>query len=192
MFDVDNSSRYIEKKEYFIELLVKKAKTGDKQAEKQIFDYLFVRFKYLAKRNIGIEDCEDLAQEACITVLEKYKDEEFTISFTAWAYGVLRMKIGNYLQSKQRISGKRSSLNEEVKLSQDSTTEPRLIQLLIECIKEISKAYLRYARTLNLNYQGYSTEEICKRLDITTSNYYVILNRGRAMLKKCLGKGGIL
>ena len=182
----------MKQKEYCIELLVKKAKTGDKQAEKQIFDYLFVRFKYLAKRNIGTDDCEDLAQEACMTVLEKYKDEKFTVSFTAWAYGVLRMKIGNYLQAKQRMSGKRTSLNEEVLLSQDSTTEPGLIQLLIKCIKKISKAYLRYARTLNLNYQGYSTEEICKKLDITTSNYYVTLNRGRAMLKKCLGKGGIL
>ncbi len=174
-----------------MEQFLNKAMTGDKLAEKQLFERLFVRFKYLAKRNIGTEDCEDLAQEACMTVLEKYKDEKFTVSFTAWAYGVLKMKIGNYLQSKQRMSGKQSPLNEEINLSPDSTIEPGLIQLLIECIKKISRAYLRYARTLNLNYQGYSTEEICKRLDITTSNYYVTLNRGRAMLKKCLEEGGI-
>ena len=175
-----------------MEHLLLKAKAGDKLAEKQLFEHLFVRFKYLSKRNIEIEDCEDLAQEACMTVLEKYKDEKFTVSFTAWAYGVLKMKIGNYLQSKRRMSGKQSPLNEEINLSMDSTTDPDLLRMLTECIKKISNTYIRYARALNLNYQGYSTEEICRKLKITNGNYYVILNRGRAMLKECLENGGAL
>ena len=44
-----------------MEHLVEKAKSGDKAVEREIFDYLFVRFKYLAKRRIGETDCVDLA-----------------------------------------------------------------------------------------------------------------------------------
>jgi len=174
-----------------MEQLLAKAKAGDKQAEKQIFDHLFVRFKSLAVRNIGTEDCDDLVQETCMTILEKYKDTTFKVSFTAWAYGVLKVKMIKYLQLKQRDLERQSSLNEEVDSPQDSTDDPVLIRMLIDCIKKISKVYMRYARALNLNYQGYKTEEICERLDIKPNHFYVTLNRGRALLKECLETGGV-
>ena len=82
--------------------LLGQALKGDKSAEKQIYEFLFIRFTAIAKRRIMEEqDAEDLAQEACVTVFQKYKHENFTKGFMAWAYGVLRMKIGNYLQKRQ-------------------------------------------------------------------------------------------
>ncbi|NIO21904.1 MAG: hypothetical protein GTN76_14535, partial [Candidatus Aenigmarchaeota archaeon] len=78
--------------------LLSKAREGDEKAERELFQYLFVRFKALAKRRIGEGEAEDIAQEACLTVLEKYKTQTFTKGFETWAYGVLKMKIGNYMQ----------------------------------------------------------------------------------------------
>ena len=92
--------------------LLAKVKAGDQAAEKQIFQILHVRFRLLAKRRVrGEESAKDIAQDACATVLEKYKTEEFTISFEAWAYGVLRMKIGNHFQrlKAERERGCRSN-----------------------------------------------------------------------------------
>ena len=81
--------------------LLERALVGDKEAEKELFQYLFVRFKLFAKqKGRGVQDAEDIAQEACVTILEKYKSQSFTAGFEAWAYGVLRMKIGNFLQKK--------------------------------------------------------------------------------------------
>jgi RNA polymerase sigma factor (sigma-70 family) len=173
-----------------MEELVQKAIDGDKKAEKEIFDYLFVRFKYLAKRTVGESDCEDLAQEACMTILEKYKNEEFTVSFTAWAYGVLKMKIGNYLQSGRRRFDKEAYPVNDIEVTA-STQDPTLKKILIDCLRKISRSYIRYARALNLAYQGYDTEEACSKLDMNPNHYYVTLNRGRSLLKSCIEEGGI-
>ncbi len=172
--------------------LVKKAKAGDKSAEAEIYNYLFVRFKYLAKRRMGTDDYEDLAQEACMTVLEKYKTQEFEVSFTAWAYGVLKMKIGNWLQTRKRPSGQLSPLDEAHSVADNSEINPDLKRSLIECIKKIAGSFSRYARVMVLNYQGYDTDEICRRLQISSNNYYVIMNRGRALLKDCLNRKGVI
>ena len=54
-----------------------RAREGDEKAEQELFKYLFVRFKTLAERRIGKGEAEDIAQEACMTVLQKYKTETF-------------------------------------------------------------------------------------------------------------------
>ena len=48
----------------------------------------------------------------------------------------------------------------------------------------------RQARILNLVYQGYNTDEISEKLMIKPSNLYMILGRGRKMLRKCLKEQG--
>ncbi len=175
-----------------MEDLLQKALSGDKKAEKEIFQYLSVRFKYLAKRRVGEKDFEDLAQQACITIFEKYKNEEFTESFQAWAYGVLKMKIGNYIKAKRRMSGKQISLDGVSGLSDARTHDPLLKRILIECVRKLVKAHKEYMRVLNLTQQGYGTEDICEKCNIKPNYYYVTLNRGRAKLKECLKKEGVL
>ncbi len=172
-----------------MEELAQKARGGDLSAEKLLFEKLLVRFQYLAKRKIGAECSEDLAQEACMTVFEKYKNETFTVGFLPWAHGVLKMKIGNFLQKKQRMTGRELDLNEEFNaISPD--VDPILRRSLIDCIRELAKTGVQYARILNLSFQGFTTEDICNRLRIKANNYYVILNRGRSKLRLCLqGKG---
>jgi len=59
---------------------------------------------------------------------------------------------------------------------------------LLRCLKDVLKVKRQYARALNLKYQGYSTEEICGRLGVKRGDLYVILNRGRAVLRECLDK----
>ncbi len=173
--------------------LVSKAIAGDVQSEKQLFDELLERFRYLAKRRVGEEHCDDLVQEACVTVFEKYKTEEFSISFIAWAHGVLRMKIGNHLQRKTRMQGRDFELNEETDMAAATReVDVDLKRFLLECLRRIIKTGGNYARILNLAHQGLTTEEICSRVGVKPNNYYVTLNRGRGMLKECMqGKGAM-
>jgi RNA polymerase sigma factor (sigma-70 family) len=173
--------------------LLSKARDGDEKAEKQLFQYLFVRFKTFAKRRIGEGEAEDIAQEACVTVLQKYKSETFTRGFEAWAYGVLKMKIGNYMQG---LLVKQKSLVSEAEADHAeriSSPEPGydLKRKLIDCLKQLLKFNRFYARVLNLIYQGYDTGEISRRLRIKPNSSYVILNRGRRYLRTCLETGRI-
>jgi DNA-directed RNA polymerase specialized sigma24 family protein len=79
--------------------LLKRALAGDQGAEAELFQTLSLRFTAIAKRRIREKEAaEDIAQDACATILHKYKSESFTVSFAAWAFGVLWMKIGNHLQ----------------------------------------------------------------------------------------------
>lgn len=173
-----------------MEELARKAVSGDPAAERELFEQLLERFRYLAKRRIGEEDCEDLAQEACATVFEKYRQEQFTVGFLAWAHGVLRMKIGNYLQKKRRKGEREAELVEEVD-TPSHRVDPTLKRHLLDCLHELIRAGGQYARILNLAHQGFATAEVCARVGITANNYYVTLSRGRSMLKDCLQRKGV-
>lgn len=171
--------------------LLIRAKQGNEKAEKELFQCLLVRFKALAKRRIGKGEAEDIAQEACLTVLQKYKTETFTKGFEAWAYGVLRMKIGNYMQGLMKKQKEMTSELEADQTQKFTSTEPDydLKRKLIDCLKKIIKRNRLYARVLNFIHQGYKSDEICQRLRIKANNFYVILNRGRRLLKTCLETG---
>lgn len=168
-----------------------KARKGDEKAERELFQYLFVRFKTLAKRRIGKGEAEDVAQEACVTVLQKYKTETFTKSFEAWAHGVLKMKIGNYMQGlmvKQKGVAPESEADQAAGASSPAPNYD-LKRKLIDCLKQIIKRNRLYARALNFVHQGYQTDEISRKLRIRPNNFYVILNRGRRLLRTCLETG---
>lgn len=173
--------------------LLARVRAGDPEAERRIFQILHVRFRRLAKRRVRNEtSAEDIAQDACTTVLEKYKTEEFTVGFEAWAYGVLRMKIGNYLQ-KLRTERDGLSVESEIEAmpAVGGDVDSELKMRLLDCLKKILEVNSKYARALNLTYQGYKTDEICQKLGIVPSHFYVVLNRGRSMLRLCLDKGEV-
>jgi RNA polymerase sigma factor (sigma-70 family) len=168
--------------------LLQRARSGDISAEDKIFRHLRVRFTLLAKRRIGGVDAEDIAHEACLTVLEKYKTLTGSVDFEAWAYTVLRNKIGNYLQSRSvrnrtmRSSGQTDTAPAGIL----SAPDPDLRRRLKRSLRLLVKTNPRYARVLNLAHQGYTTAEICERLKISPNHLYVLLNRSRKLLTQYL------
>ncbi len=169
------------------------ARKGDKKAEGSIFDFLLVRFTLLAKRRLGEEEARDVAQDACLTVLQKLQTEAPAEKFEAWAYGVLRRKIGNCYQ-KRGVRGKVMgdiARIEDLAETLDEAASPFIRARLLDCLKILVREFPRYARVLNLVYQGYDTREICRRLKIKQGHLYVLLNRGRDMLGDCIERGGV-
>lgn len=174
--------------------LYERAKSGDKDAERQLFTSLRARFAYLAKQRVGnAEEAKDLAQEACVTILEKYRTESFRVSFAAWAHGVLRMKIGNFLKRRSLHSEKAADLASPIgrRIHSNPAFDPELEVALVDCFRKVMAVNRRYARALNLSHQGFPAEEIARRLSVTCGNFYSILNRGRLMLERCLRTGEV-
>ncbi|MDD4051278.1 MAG: RNA polymerase sigma factor [candidate division Zixibacteria bacterium] len=169
------------------------ARQGDKEAQEKLFEFLLVRFTLLAKRRMREEEARDAAQDACLTVFQKYLTEAPTERFEAWAYGVLRRKIGNCYQKRDvrsRVMGAETGIDDVADVT-GAVLPSHVRRVLLECLRKLVREFPRYARAVNLVYQGYDTEEVCRRLRIRQGYVYVLLNRGRDMLSDCIDKGGI-
>lgn len=154
--------------------------------------FLLVRFSLLAKRRIEGDDALDIAQDACLTVIEKYRTEAPAEKFEAWAYGILKRKIGNYYQKRsvrEKVMAETERIEEypEPGVRQE---EAYLRRALLHCLKTLTREFPQYARVINMVYQGYDTNEVCQRLGLKPGYVYVILNRGRGLLQACLKKRG--
>ncbi len=175
---------------FSIDKLYKDFLNGDKFAEKELLEHLTVSFRLFAKHKIWDKhDSEEIVQDALMTIIDKCRDIEFETSFTVWAYHVLRNKLMNYMVTKNT----RKRLLEQHGPREDKPDyqcpNPDIRTRLIDCFKKIGRGNIQHARILNLKYQGYTTEEICKMMKITRNNMYVILSRARTALEICLKKG---
>ncbi len=166
--------------------LYKAARTGDSEAEKELFRVLFVRLKLFAYRKIGSEEeAEELVQETLVKVVKGYRELEFTTSFSAWAYKVLKNEIFSFWRRgrrQQKVMSGNQEQNDRPDLNPDPTFEMRVLQ----CLKKLAMSNSTYSRVLNFKYQGYEPPEICQRLNITATNLYVILHRARKAMKACI------
>jgi len=173
--------------------LFHKAVGGDKAAENDLFRIIHERLLRLAKYKLrGDAYYEDVASEACRTVLQKLRDGAIKSAFSTYASTVLRNTIGNHLQKVKR----RNELMEELHGVEDEqtspTSDPIRRKTIIDCLRKIAGPHPEYARVLRMVVDGYTSEEICLELAIKRNTYYVWLFRARELLKRCLEKGGAL
>lgn len=172
--------------------LIEMARAGDKKAENDLFVTLRASFMLIAKhrlRDLPHRTHEDIVQEACTTVLERYRTEQFDKGFMNWAYGVLRNKIGNAYQYQDRHPSPSSTDAMQVEAGSDSANH-HLGMTIRRCFEKLLSSNLRYARLVNLAHQGYRTDEICKRLGLTVRNCHTLLSRSRQKLRECMEDGG--
>lgn len=174
-----------------INTLYNRVRDGEPGAEDRLFERLTDSFRLFVRQRVwSDEDVEDIVQESLIAIAGKYRGIEFETSFAAWAYKVLENKTLDYYRKKQC----RESKFAQIASDESSVAEkpnPGLRRKLLDCLRKINGANGRYARILNLQYQGYSTDEVCERMDLTRNSLYILLSRARSMLKLCLQKGDI-
>jgi RNA polymerase sigma-70 factor (ECF subfamily) len=165
---------------------------GGQAAEERLFKGLSESFRLFVQHRIWNEqDSEEIVQDSLATIAAKYRVIEFDISFAAWAYKVLENKILHYYRTKRSRESRFSQTGEILDRAVSPKTNPDLKRRLLDCLRKISGVNRRHARILNLRYQGFSTDEICGRLDVTRNNVYILLSRARSMLKQCLEKGEV-
>jgi RNA polymerase sigma factor (sigma-70 family) len=173
--------------------LQRRAREGDKSAENLLFQILTERFRVFAKRSSiwSDEDCNEVAQEAVMTVLEKYKSEEFSTSFAGWAHKILKNKILNFSTKARR---RKDILADKFNKSTNkyvSIPESDMEKRLLDCFGKLYRKNNLYARVINLSYQGFGAREICDKMKLPANNFYTMLSRARSMLLHCIEKGDI-
>jgi len=165
---------------------------GDQVARKQLYEQLYVSFRILARHRIADwNDAEEVVQAAMVKVSSKLDQLTEAERFSAWAHAILKHEVIDHYRTVQSRRSRELELEETSILIRNEPEDAELKAKLKECLKKLNAVFGRHARILNLRYQGYSTGEICERMQLTPNNLYVMLNRARSMLKNCLESGEI-
>ena len=162
--------------------------------------YSFARFRVQDQAS-----AEDLVQETFIAALQSHKNYKGQASERTWLTAILKNKIIDYLR-KQSREQPTDDIERFLNMPEDLfnavgkwvngpgkwSFAPSILydkkefwQALRRCLELLPK---RLAQAFILReMDGMSHQEICKVLDISPSNSWVVLYRARMGLKKCLG-----
>ncbi|UCC45204.1 MAG: sigma-70 family RNA polymerase sigma factor, partial [Candidatus Zixiibacteriota bacterium] len=118
-------------------------------------------------------------QKALATIAEKHRGTDFQTSFAGWAYKILEYKIMDYYKAERTRQKHLSPLPDHDPLGRRVDLDPVVKQRMLDCLRKVALADSRFARALNLHYQGYASDEIREKLKLKKAYFYVVLSRAR-------------
>mgnify|MGYP001405737074 CR=1 FL=1 len=158
-----------------------------------------VRFATFRVKNQEI--AEDLVQDTFLSAFKSYDSYKGEASVKTWLFAILKNKIFDYYKKDLKkseitdcIDDKDPSFNSFgiwkvyvpnwAKSPNEQLENKELIEVFNNCKDKLKKDQ---AKVFTMKYlDGIDSEEICKVLDITKSNYWIILHRTRMQLRKCI------
>jgi RNA polymerase sigma-70 factor (ECF subfamily) len=162
-----------------------------------------LRFALLQLRNREL--AEDAVQEALLAVLEKPDQFAGASSFRTYVIGILKFKIIDGLRVASRTvqfetapDQSEDDLIDQLFVANGHTAEPtrdwgnpdailerqdffRVMEICLEKLPSQNARVFMMREWLELE-----SDEICKELNLTSSNLWVILYRSRLRLRECL------
>ena len=164
-------------------------------------DYLF---NYTISRINDREIAKDLVQETFFAGLKSMKNFKGDASERTWLIAILKRKIIDHYRkinsakskAEVRINYNDSEnegdwLEEQVadpfdKTAEDEIENEELGDAIMNCLSKLPEKQATVFRMKTI--EGLDTEFICKELDITASNLWVIVHRARQAMADCLEK----
>ncbi len=175
-------------------------------AELWVEEYGDILFRYAKLRVKDRSTCEELVQETFLAALKGKENFQGQCEFSTWLVGILKHKVLDYFRRQQRDQtdtlpedsvveamfsriGKWKTLPRRWHIDpQDSAIESELLSALHRCMEALPESQ-RQAFALMV-MDGQNSEQVCKTLQISSTNLYVLLYRARLRLRACLeGKG---
>ncbi|MEX6626548.1 sigma-70 family RNA polymerase sigma factor [Tenacibaculum pacificus] len=172
---------------------------------KWVDDYADYLFNYASVRVSDSNIAKDLVQETFFAGLKSAKNFQGKSTERTWLISILKRKIIDYYRKINSNKGKaeiRMSfydngeqegnwIEERIPQSWGNEVEKNIEneELKTQLEQCISKLPEKYAMVFKMKtIQEFETEEICKELDITPSNLWVIIHRARTQLRACVEK----
>jgi len=179
--------------------------TNTLSPDKWVDDYADYLYNYAVARVNNEAIAKDLVQETFFAGLKSAKNFEGKSTERTWLVSILKRKVIDYYrkinskkgQAEVRMSFYDSGDNEgnwiEERVPQSWKNEAEhsienneLKSQIDQCIDKLPEKYAMVFRMKTI--QEFETEEICKELDITPSNLWVIIHRARTQLRNCMEK----
>ena len=163
-------------------------------------DYLF---NYAISRINDHNTAKDMVQETFFAGLKAQENFQGKASERTWLISILKRKIIDHYRKINSAKGKAEVrmnfytdgdregewIEERVPEAWTSNIEKQiendeLSEVLEYCIGNLPEKYSIVFRLKTI--RKFDTEEICKELDITSSNLWVIIHRARTQLRRCM------
>lgn len=163
-------------------------------------DYLF---NYAISRINNHETAKDLVQETFFAGLKAMENFQGKASERTWLTSILKRKIIDHYRKINSAKGKAEVkinfytegerqgewIEERIPNSWFSEVEQdienrELGMVLEKCIEALPEKYAMVFRMKTI--ENMETEDVCKELNITSSNLWVIIHRARTQLRRCL------
>lgn len=166
-------------------------------------------FGYAMSKTSNSELAEDLVQETFLAGLKSQTSFKGNSSERTWLFAILKFKIADYYRkasTKNEISNSKfensDSLNLENYFTEDGDWKENAIPknwaidfsksieneelgiLLNNCIEKLSVSQKKLV-ILKL-VDEVDTELVCKELNITATNYWVMIHRAKLQLRACI------
>lgn len=178
-------------------------------AEKWVSDYGDMLYRFALPRVNDADIAKDLVQDTFLAAWRNYENFKGEISEKNWLYAILKNKIiDHFRKASTRLTDSMPGMADEEAYfdeaqhwtasaapnewnADDSPIEKKeFYEILRKCktrLKEIQDT------VFTLKYlEGLDSEEICKELNITASNYWVLIHRAKLQLRACLEKNWFL
>ena len=166
-----------------------------------------ILYQYALSRVSNNVIAEDLVQETFLSALKGLDGYRGEASEKNWLFTILKNKIIDYYRKKSRDQPFTSIpdlnmieddwFNNEGSWAEtkkpknwhasDNHTERKEIQKIINWCKDHLKALQQHVFVLKY-MEDIDSDEICKVLNITTSNYWVLIHRARLQMRACVEK----
>jgi len=179
------------------------------EAESWVDRYGEILYRFALVRVKNPDIAEDLVQETFLAALRGRENFQGRSSLKSWLVAILKHKIVDHIRKsvKEKVLENFDSLADQVETNFDDrgkwkfrpqnwTVDPvklyqqkEFMDILYQCLAQLRG---RQAEVFMLReVDGLSTEELCKELNITATNSWVMLYRARMGLRLCLEENWI-
>lgn len=180
-------------------------KEHQQSATEWVNEYSDILYGYVVQRVKDTHIAKDLVQETFLAAwrnVDKYNGEA---SVKTWLFTILKNKIiDHYRKSTNRLTDElvsdevdqdvffdtaghwqKSANPSDWSISQENNIESKeFYSILLNCKKKLKEIQ---ASVFTMKYlDDMDSEEICKELNITPSNYWVLLHRAKVQLRSCI------
>lgn len=163
--------------------LLERIRTGDRSAERDLYDAHVDRVYRLAFRMTGDPAlAQDFTQDAFVRAFERLDTFRGESSLSTWLHAVTASVVLNGLRKVKRFRARETDLEDARVITGDERRlEPDLRERLARAIDGLPEGY----RTVFLMHdvEGYTHEEIGRALGVATGTSKAQLSRARSRLR---------
>lgn len=161
-------------------------------------EVLYKRASYLLNHN---EDVEDIVQEVFLAALQNFNNYQGKSNIKTWLMAILKNKVADYYRKKYKTIKeinldhyfdadgtwkKEQKTDPWQDASEDLLDNKEFKDIFENCLDRLPSKW-------NLPFKMYYLEEkkteiICQEFNISTTNMWKVLQRGRLHLKECLDR----